>query len=229
MNPGVGAKYNPSRSLGYQLNKYLKMLVRQCIAGLLFLSFPASAQDLDLTQVERSWISDHPSVRVSNEMNYPPFNFNKDGQPQGYSIDLMNLLAASTGLKVDYVSGPDWDQFKQMIQTGELDILLNVDTSPPEPEYVLLTGNYASMATAVFVANQELKIDSLEDLRGNRIAVTRGFSTQRYMEREQPESLLVLEDTLQQAIFAVIEGRADAVVDDYPAINYIIRKMPCPA
>ena len=202
------------------------LLVKYSLFGLLclFLIPHVVAQDLDLTQDERAWINDHPSVRVSNEMNYPPFNFSKDGQTQGYSIDLMNLLAASTGLKVEYVSGPNWDQFKQMIQSGELDILLNVDTSPPGPEYVLLTDNYASMATAVFVANPELKINSLEDLRGHRVAVTRGFSTQRYMEREQPESQLVLEDTLQQAIFAVIEGRADAVVDDYPAISYIIQE-----
>ena len=200
--------------------------LRYSLTGLLclFLIPGVMAQNLDLTQDERAWINDHPSVRVSNEMSYPPFNFNKDGQPQGYSIDLMNLLAESIGLEVEYVHGPNWDQFKQMIQTGELDILLNIDTSPPKPDYLLLTDNYASMATAVFVTNGELQVDSLEDLRGQRIAVTRGFSTQRYFEREQPESRLVLEDTLQQAIFAVIEGRADVVVDDSPAINYIIQE-----
>jgi hypothetical protein len=80
------------------------------------------------------------------------------------------------------------------------------------------------MATAIFVSDPNIHIKSLDDLRGMRIAVTEGYSTQRYMEREQPESELVLVETLQQAVFAVIEGRADAVVDDYPAINYIIEQ-----
>ncbi|MDH4020821.1 MAG: transporter substrate-binding domain-containing protein, partial [Xanthomonadales bacterium] len=104
------------------------------------------AQQVPLTEVEQAWIYDNPVIRVHNEMNWPPFNFNVEGKPTGFSIDYMDLLAASVGLKVEYVSGPAWDEFKQMVQSGELDVLLNVDTSPPVPEYVLLTDNYASMA-----------------------------------------------------------------------------------
>ena len=191
--------------------------------GWLFLVHFVYAQDVELSLGEAVWLEQHSVIRASNEMNYPPFNFNQEGEPRGYSIDLMTLIAENVGLEIEFISGPGWDQFKQMIQADELDVLLNVDTSPPRPEYVLLTGEYASMATAVYVTDPDLNIGSLDDLRGRRIAVTRGFSTQRYLEREQPESTLVLEDTLQEAIFAVMEGRADAVVDDHPAISYIIR------
>jgi PAS domain S-box-containing protein len=178
----------------------------------------------ELTQLERDWISTHPVIRASNETSYPPFNFNDGGTPKGFSIELLTLLTESVGLEVEFVSGPAWDEFKQMLRSGELDVLLNVDTSPPAPDYVLLTDDYASMATAVFVTDPELGVNSLNDLDGLRIAVTRGFSSQRYLEQNQPGSTLVLEDTLQQAIFAVLEGRADAVLDDYPAITYIIRQ-----
>jgi PAS domain S-box-containing protein len=220
-----GALPETAKGTRLRLNSKLKLAWLVLVLALQILIAPVFAQqNLQLTESEWAWIADHPVIRVSNEANYPPFNFNADGQPRGYSIDLLNLLASSSGLTVEYVNGPDWDQFKTMVQSGELDVLLNVDTSPPAPEYVLLTSNYASMATSVYVSNPEIEINSLEDLRGLRVAVTRGFSTQRYMEREQPESLLVLEDTLQQAIFAVMEGRADAVVDDYPAINYIIEQ-----
>jgi PAS domain S-box-containing protein len=177
-----------------------------------------------LTVEEQAWIKEHPVIRAQNELNWPPFNFNVNGQPSGFSIDLMNLLAAKAGLQIEYVSGPAWDQFKEMIQSGDLDLLINVDISPPKPEYVHLTTQYVSMATAVFVSDPDIHLESLDDLRGMRIAVTEGYSAQRYLEREQPESELVLVDTLQQAVFAVIEGRADAVVDDYPAINYIIEQ-----
>ncbi len=185
---------------------------------------PANAQDQELTKAEQAWIEQHPVIRVHNEMNWPPFNFNENGQPAGFSIDYMNLLAERNGLQIEYISGPSWSQFKEMIQSGGLDVQLNVDISPPKPDYLHFTTNYASMATAVFVKNPDLHIESLDDLRELRIAVTRGFSTQRYLEREQPEAELVLVDTLQQAVFAVMEGRADAVVDDYPAINFVIKQ-----
>ena len=209
------------------LRDVLKGLAQSVCLALLSVSVLAT-EGFELSTTEREWISDHPMIRVSNEQNYPPFNFSQEGEPRGYSIDLMTLIAETAGLEIEFISGPGWDQFKQMIQAGELDVLLNVDTSPPRPEYVLLTGEYASMATAVYVIDPDLNIGSLDDLRGRRIAVTRGFSTQRYLEREQPESTLVLEDTLQEAIFAVMEGRADAVVDDHPAISYIIRENALP-
>jgi len=96
---------------------------------------------LDLTNEERAWISGHPVIRVHNEMNWPPFNFNVNGLPRGFSIDLMNLVAANAGLDVEYISGPAWDEFKEMLQSGGLDVLNNVDTSPPAPDYAILTSN----------------------------------------------------------------------------------------
>ena len=162
------------------LRDVLKGLAQSVCLALLSVSVLAT-EGLQLSTTEREWIADHPVIRVSNEQNYPPFNFSKEGEPLGYSIDLMTLIAEAAGLEIEFISGPDWDQFKQMIQAGELDVLLNVDTSPPRPEYVLLTGEYASMATAVYVTDPDLNIGSLDDLRGRRIAVTRGFSTQRYL------------------------------------------------
>ncbi len=180
--------------------------------------------DLELTAEQLAWIAENPTIRVHNEMDWPPFNFNENGQPRGFSVDLMDLIAADTGLIIEYISGPVWDEFKEMLAVGDLDVLLNVDTSPPAPDYAIFTTNYATMATAIFVSDQDLKIESLEDLADLRITVTRGFSTQRFLEREYPETELLLVDTLQEAVFAVMDGRADAVVDDFPAINYIIEQ-----
>ncbi|MFB3077246.1 MAG: transporter substrate-binding domain-containing protein, partial [Lysobacterales bacterium] len=182
------------------------------------------ATDLELSEAEQTWIEQHPVIRVHNEMDWPPFNFNVNGLPTGFSIDLMNLVVANTGLNVEYISGPSWDEFKEMLQAGDLDVLLNVDTSPPEPDYAIFTTNYATMATGVFVRDTNIKVNSLDDLKELRIAVVRGFSTQRYLEREHPQAELLLVDTLQEAVFAVMDGRADAIVDDFPAINYIIQQ-----
>ena len=180
----------------------MTVLFRILPALLLFTFFSICvADELELTPQERAWITEHPTIRVHNEMNWPPFNFNDNGLPSGFSIDLMNLVAANAGLNVEYISGPSWDEFKEMLQSGELDVLLNVDTSPPEPDYAIFTTNYASMAAAVFVRDPKVKIETLDDLELLRIAVVRGFSTQRFLEREQPAAELLLVDTLQEAVF----------------------------
>ncbi len=57
---------------------------------------------VELTAEERAWIKANPTLRVANEMDWPPFDFAEDGEPRGYSIDLINLIGEKTGLKFKF-------------------------------------------------------------------------------------------------------------------------------
>ena len=116
------------------------------VVGLLLLLAPvlapvqAIAQDsLALTDAERAWLAENPRVRVHNETNWPPFNFAENGQATGYSIDFMNLVAKKTGLEVDYVTGPTWGEFHEMMKRGELDVMLNIVKTPDRLKYLAYT------------------------------------------------------------------------------------------
>ena len=91
----------------FVLSDWLKS--RLLPALLLFLSLPASAEsELQLSEAEREWIAANPVVRAHNELDWPPFNFNEDGRPMGYSIEYMQRIAALAGLEIEFVSGPTW-------------------------------------------------------------------------------------------------------------------------
>ena len=77
----------------------------------------------NLTDKEKTWIKNNPIIRVHNETDWAPFNFNDNGKPKGLSIDYMNLLASKVGLQVEYISGPTWNGFMEMIKAGELDVM----------------------------------------------------------------------------------------------------------
>ena len=49
--------------------------------------------DLELTADEMAWIEQHPVIRAHNESGYAPFNFSVDGEPRGYAVDYIKLLA----------------------------------------------------------------------------------------------------------------------------------------
>jgi len=83
-----------------------------------------------LSYDELAWIKDNPTVQVHNEVDWPPFNFNENGKPVGFSIDYMDLLAKKIGFKVNYVTGPTWQEFLDMMKSGELDIMLNIVKTP---------------------------------------------------------------------------------------------------
>jgi PAS domain S-box-containing protein len=182
----------------------------------------AVAREADLTEEELRWIADNPVLRVHNEMDWPPFNFNENGQPAGYSIDYMNLLARKIGIQVEYISGPTWQDFLDMIQSGDLDVMLNVTPTPERSAYMIFTEPYLQTPTAVVVGDPTLDVTSYEDLYGKRVAIVEGFLQQELLERAHPEIEIVTAVDTLSAMYAVLEGNADAMVDDYPVVNYLI-------
>jgi PAS domain S-box-containing protein len=203
------------------IRKLLNSLVLLiCCVPLLVAS--ALADDLLLSAEELAWIAEHPTIRVHNEMDWPPFNFNVDGKPTGFSIDYMNLVASRVGLNVEYISGPSWQEFLEMIQAGELDVISNATPTEERREYLRFTSSFYDQPVAVVVDNATTGINTLDDLRGRRVAVVEGFFHQQYMERKYPEAELVLQEGVTDVLFAVLEGRADAMIASLPPTKYLI-------
>ena len=138
------------------------------LIALLLLSLPlpvspafAQSAELDLTAEEQAWIRDNPTIRVHNEMDWPPYNFNVDGEPSGFSIDYMRLLAEQAGLEIEFVSGPSWSEFLDMMRSGDLDVMLNIVDTPARREFFLFTGPYAITSPALAVQEQVTGLNSL--------------------------------------------------------------------
>lgn len=81
------------------------------------------AAPLELSEAERQWVASLPVLSVSNESDWPPFDFTVAGEPQGYAIDLLSLISQMTGLRFRYINGYNWPEFQEMFSRGELDIL----------------------------------------------------------------------------------------------------------
>jgi len=200
-----------------------------CLSTLLiFCSVFAQSSSIELSDHELAWLEQHPVIRVHNEKAWPPYNFNVNGQPTGFSIDYMNLVAKQAGLNVQYITGPSWDEFKVMIQSDELDVLLNTTETPERSEIANFTKPYAQISAAIIVKDPDFQIRSVDDLRGLRVAVTKGFSSEEYFTELYPDVELVIEDDLLGTLYAVLVGRADATMDDFAALNYLMQAHGLP-
>ncbi len=180
---------------------------------------------LQLTEEEKTWISEHPTIRVHNEMDWPPFNFNVNGKPTGFSIDYMNLVAAKVGLQVEYVTRPTFNEFLDLIRSGDLDVMINVRLTAERQAYMNFTTPFFETPTGVFTREDDTQIKALVDLRDQRVAVPEGFFHQGFMERNYPNAELVLEDDVASCLYAVLEGRADVTIATFASMNYLINKQ----
>ena len=137
-----------------------------------------------LTKEERQWLADHPVIKVHNEKDFPPLNFFAAGRAQGFSIDYMRLLASKIGVRLEFVTGPTWSKFLGMMQSGELDIMLNIVRTPEREKFLLYTRPYASNPNSI-LSRKGVVYQNLETLQGKTVAVPQGF-----FPRKNPEQRL---------------------------------------
>jgi len=195
-----------------KLSQYLRFLT--IVFAVFFVAVPLKpAKSVSLTAAEQAWLREHQEpVRVHNEMNWKPFNFNEDGQPMGYSIDYMNLVAKKLGLKIEYVSGPNWNDFLGMMRDRTLDLMVNIASTKDRRKYLAFTQPYLITSTALYVRNAEHGITSLDDMAGRRIAFPKGFFFEEFIRRYYPKIKIVTFESSPASFRAVDQGLADAVM-----------------
>jgi ABC-type amino acid transport substrate-binding protein len=107
--------------------------------------------DIKLTKQEKQWIKSHPTVSVASEEGWPPFDFSVNGKEQGYSIDIIKLVAQKTGLKLEFINGYLWDELLQMTKAGEVDVLPAIWKTTEREKYLNYTYSYYANKYALIV------------------------------------------------------------------------------
>ncbi|WP_436411242.1 HD domain-containing phosphohydrolase [Vibrio coralliilyticus] len=77
---------------------------------------------LALSPSEQALVDRAPSLLVSNQLNWRPYDYARAGEPQGYSIALLNLLAKKTGLHFEFINGFSSDELIRKLNQSQLDI-----------------------------------------------------------------------------------------------------------
>lgn len=178
------------------------------------LSWAMAGQSAQLTAQERAWLQNRIApLRVHNEQDWPPYNFFEDGQPKGYSIDYMNLLADKLGLKIEYVSGPTWDEFLGMMKKRTLDVMLNTASTKERRAYLSFTQPYYITSVGLYTRKEVAGISDLGDLAGKRLAFPKGFFFEEFIRNYYPDIIITPFDSAPASFRAVAAGQADAVMD----------------
>ncbi|TAN44638.1 MAG: transporter substrate-binding domain-containing protein, partial [Rhodospirillales bacterium] len=191
-------------------------MLRSLTAFLLCLlpAISLAQEPLGLTAREQAWLSERLTpLRVHNELDWPPYNFNENGQPKGYSIDYMNLLARKLGIKVEFVSGPTWNEFLGMMKDHSLDVMLNIANTKERRDYLAFTEPYYITSVGLYVRNSENRIADLSDLAGKRLAFPKGFFFEEFIRNYYPGIKIAAFDSAPDSFKAVDKGQADAVMD----------------
>jgi len=129
---------------------------------------------IKFTDEEQACLKANPVIKVANEMDWPPFDYNEFGRPKGLCIDYIKLLAWKIGVEIEYVNGYSWSELVAMFKGKKIDVMPVFYRNEEREQYTLYTSPYYKMKLGRFTRDGDLSIDDVQDLKGKWAGIQKG-------------------------------------------------------
>jgi len=181
-------------------------------------------------------------LKVAVPQDFAPFgSAGPDLQPQGYDIDMANLIARELGVKVEIIPVTSANRIPYL-QTHKADLVISSLGKNAEREKVIdFSDAYAPFFSGVY-ATKEVAVTKPADLAGKTVGATRGAIEEQALTAMVPSDTTIkrFEDN-NATIAAFVSGQVDliatgntvaaAIAEKSPAraptLKFVIKDSPC--
>ncbi|MFK5893360.1 MAG: transporter substrate-binding domain-containing protein [Pseudomonadota bacterium] len=183
----------------------------------IFISFillytASNASLIHLTVEEKAFIKNHPTIKVANEKDWPPFNYNHQGQAKGLSIEYLNLLFNKVGIKIEFIQGQNWGELLTLFQRRQIDVIPAIYKDHKRLNYTLFTTPYYKSKLAIFATKDNQMIEKVNDLSAKQVGIETFDASIDLIKKHIPTINLVEIDTNIQLIRMLSTGKLDAII-----------------
>ncbi|MDX1280075.1 HD domain-containing phosphohydrolase [Shewanella colwelliana] len=178
------------------------------------------SKPLQLTPAQQALIDNTLPLIASNETDWPPIDFAIAGSPQGYSIDLLNIIAEMTGLTINYNNGFTWAEFIDKFKMGEIDILHSLMNSEDNASLGAFSQPYLSLPFSVVTLSGNAPITAITQLENRRVAIPMGWSIVAIIEQYFPAIQVIEYQSSLEILQAVARGEVFAAIDNSIVLHY---------
>jgi polar amino acid transport system substrate-binding protein len=165
---------------------------------------------------------------VGTDAAYAPFESqNEKGEIVGFSIDLVNAVAAKAGLSVKFVNTP-WEGIFNALAQGDRDLLISSITITPERKGTMdFTAPYFD-ARQLIAVKETSTVVKFEDLKPLKVGVQTGTTGDEVVGKllgKTSTSIKRFEST-PLALKELEAGGVDAVVADNGVVVHYVKNNP---
>lgn len=155
---------------------------------------------------------------------YPPYEYVEDGQVKGINMDIIREAFKRLGMTPFFEPRP-WNRGLYQLQTGEILALSSGFKTKERMLFAYFPEAPLAMETNMVIsrADRDISVTSLEDLRGMRIGVVRGYAYGT--EFDTMRGLHVIEaQSAHQLLLMLLNDRMDVAICNEAVFRYIARK-----
>lgn len=165
-------------------------------------------------------------LTVASDLATPPFEYTEsDGTPQGFTVELMGMIAEEMGLELNYLPAQQFDTIIPMTRQGvTTDVgACNITITDERLQEVDFADPYmdSNQGVATVTGGGYDTVDSL-NAAGVRIAVQAGTTSEQWAIEHLPNAETVTFSDWTAAFTAVMSGQCEGVVCDLPVEQWMV-------
>jgi polar amino acid transport system substrate-binding protein len=204
---------------GIRARRLLSGLLGAVIVALHMLPRPAVADDLER-------ILEAGLVRIAVPQDLPPFGSVREGQLEGYDVDVAKLVASDLGVRLQLVPVTSVNRIPALL-TERVDLVIaNLGISPDRAKAIAFSTPYAPFFSGVFGA-PDLTVKSPADLEGKKTAVTRDTIEDRELTKIAPQGAEIVRfDDNDATASAFLSGNAQLIATGNVVVAALLKQNP---
>jgi polar amino acid transport system substrate-binding protein len=175
-------------------------------------------------------ISQSGQLVVGTAGSMPPLNMTtKGGEIIGLEPDMANMMAGAMGAKAVFKTMP-FAQLLQALEAGKVDLVMsNMTITGKRNMKVAFVGPYF-ISGKTFLTTEKWAASAKEPEQVNnpatRLTALRGSTSQEFVQKVFPKATLLLGKDYDESVAMVLQGKADAMIADYPICLLSVIRYP---
>ena len=183
----------------------------------------ANSSHISFTQQEKLFIKAHPVIYFS-DVQWEPFSQTTGDKYSGIFRDYYDEVEKVSGLKFEYVkigNGLDFSSVLEALKDKKIDLIDGTGKTQDREKYALFAGPFmrVSLGTA---SSRQNKYSSLKELDYKKTAIAIGSTALEYIKTYHPNINIVLVQSPDEALDALLKKKVDAVIDNQVVLDYSI-------
>ncbi|MDQ2700229.1 MAG: ABC transporter substrate-binding protein [Actinomycetota bacterium] len=163
------------------------------------------------------------TLTVGSDIPYPPFEFGKAPDYDGFDIDMVNAIAKKIGVETA-IEDTSFDTIFTDVAQGKFDMVASASTITPEREETVDFSDPYYEAEQALLVPEGSDISTVEDLSGLTVGAQDGTTGEAYANDETDAGQVRGFPNGPASIAALKNGQVEATIIDQPVAQDAIDK-----
>lgn len=177
---------------------------------------------INFTKGEKRWLKKHPVIRVANETDWPPFDFNESGIAKGLAIDHIQLLAQKIGVEIEFIYGYTWMELIELFQQKKIDVMPVLYITEERKKFTLYTKPYYKGKLGMFthIDEQDWNINLL----GKKVGMETSHGSIPLLKKKIPAIEIIEVEKKVDLVRKLATKQLDVIIGNPFVFHYLARE-----